>query len=496
MGLTDANIGAPAASRAASRRLRHTAPQRFSTPAAGAGPSRPRLRHTAPQQWRGAVAHAEPPPRRRELGAYISLSGVQVFQLLSGLVTAPLLAHALGARGRGLLAAVAVPLGVGGYVLQLGLGQFAVNRVAQGTRVNVVFGSLALPLVLVGCLVGALSPEIAHGLSGGQQPVERYLTIGFVMMPVTLLIFLSMCIATGLARWRALAVGRLVSPLVMCVGVVVLAALGELTLEGAIILTLVSGLLPIVALSSILRLGFPPVVDARLVRRGLSFGSRASVGVIATMANQRLDQLLMVPLVPPRQLGLYAVAVTIASLSAVLASQIVTVVLPRISAGEAHLLAQATRYVVFVTAANGVLIAIGTWLFLVPFFGADFAGARPLVYVLVIGYVFLAGLSTLSQGLPAVGRPGAPSVGETISLAITVPGLIVLLPTMGAMGAALVSVVAYTTTFAVLVVVAARYLGHRPTDYLLVRRDDLATLRSVASTSPLGRLRRRRVARR
>jgi O-antigen/teichoic acid export membrane protein len=429
------------------------------------------------------------------LGAFISLAGVQVFQLLSGLVTAPLLARALGAEGRGLLAAVAVPLGVSGYILQLGLGQFAVNRVAQGTRVNVVFGSMALPLVLVGCLVGALSPELAAGLSGGRQPIQRYLTIGFVMMPVTLLIFLSMSIATGLARWRTLAVGRLVSPLIMCLGVVVLAAFGELTLDRAIVLTLVSGLLPIVAVSPILRLGFPPSVKSRLVRDGLSFGSRASVGVIATMANQRLDQVLMVPLVPARQLGLYAVAVTIASLSAVLASQIVTVVLPRISAGESHLLAQATRYVVFVTLATGAVIAIATWLFLVPFFGADFANARPLVYVLVIGWVSLAGLTTLSQGLPAVGRPGAPSVGEMISLAITVPGLIVLLPTMGAMGAALVSVVAYTTTFAVLVVIAARHLGHRPADYLLLRRGDVAAVRSVASSSSLGRL-WRRVARR
>jgi O-antigen/teichoic acid export membrane protein len=472
MGVSSADIGAAAGSQAANRRLRRTAPQRSLT----------------------ATPVAAPVPARRELGGYISLAGVQVFQLLAGLITAPLLAHALGAEGRGLLATVAVPLGVSGYILQLGLGQFAVNRVAQGARVNVVFGSLAVPLMVVGCLVGVVSPEIAHGLSGGREPVERYLTIGFVMMPVTLLIFLSMSIATGLARWRVLAVARLVSPLIMCVGVVVLAVLGELNLVGAIILTLVSGLLPIVAVWSILRLGFPASVDARMIRDGLSFGSRASVGVIATMANQRLDQLLMIPLVPPRQLGLYSVAVTIASLSAVLASQIVTVVLPRISAGESHLLAQATRYVVYVTAATGALVSLATWLLLVPLFGADFAEARSLVYVLVIGGVSLAGLSTLSQGLPAVGRPGAPSIGELISLGITVPGLIVFLPTLGAMGAALVSVAAYTTTFAVLIAIAVRHLGHRPADYLLLHRGDLARLSQLASSSSLARMWRRGIS--
>ena len=472
--MSSAGVGTAAGSQVASRRLRRTAPQRSL--------------NTRPV--------AAPTPSRRELGGYVSLAGVQVFQLIAGLITAPLLAHALGADGRGLLAAVAVPLGVSGYILQLGLGQFAVNRVAQGTRVNVIFGSLAVPLIVVGGLVGAVSPEIAHVLSGGREPVERYLTIGLVMTPVTLLIFLSMSIATGLARWRVLAVARLVSPLIMCVGVVVLAVLGELTLVGAMILTLVSGLLPIVALWSILRLGFPPSVNTRMIRDGLSFGSRASVGVIATMANQRLDQLLMIPLVPPRQLGLYSVAVTIASLSAVLASQIVTVVLPRISAGESHLLAQATRYVVYVTLATGALVSLATWLLLVPLFGADFAEARPLVYVLVIGGVSLAGLSTLSQGLPAVGRPGAPSIGEMISLGITVPGLIVFLPTMGAMGAALVSVVAYTTTFAVLIAIAVKHLGHRPADYLLLHRGDLAAVRRLASSSSFGRMWRRAIGRR
>jgi O-antigen/teichoic acid export membrane protein len=467
----------------AARRLRRTEPQRALR----------RLRHVTPQRLT-AVPEPERKPARRELGGFISLAGVQVFQLFTGLITAPLIAHALGAERRGLLAAVAVPLGVGAYILQLGLGQFAINRVAKGDRVNVVFGSLALPLIVVGGLVGVLSPAIAHGLSGGRQPVQTYLTIGFLMMPITLLIYLSMSIATGLARWRALAVARLVSPLLMCVGVVALAVIGRLTLEGAIVLTLVSGLLPILALGSILRRAFPPSVDLALVRRGLSFGSRASAGVIATMANQRLDQLLMVPLVPARQLGLYTVAVTIASLSAVLTSQIVTVVLPRIAAGETRLLAQATRYVVFVTVVTGLVIAAATWLLLVPFFGSDFANARPLVYVLVIGWVSLAGLSTLSQGLPAVGRPGAPSVGEMISLAITVPGLVVLLPTMGAMGAALISVLAYTTTLGVLIVIAARHLGDRPTDYVLLQRGDLATLIRLASSSSVGKLLRRRLA--
>jgi O-antigen/teichoic acid export membrane protein len=87
-----------------------------------------------------------------------------------------------------------------------------------------------------------------------------------------------------------------------------------------------------------------------------------------------------------------------------------------------------------------------------------------------------AGLLALGQVLPAAGRPGAASVGEFVSLVITVPGLILLLPALGAMGAALISVVAYTTTFAILLAVTTRHFGHRWVDYLLPRRADLAML--------------------
>src|SRR5690349_16772865 len=89
-------------------------------------------------------------PRRGHLKAFTGLTAVQVLQLLAGFVTGPLLARALGAEGRGLLAAIAVPLGIAPFVAQIGLGAFAVNRVAKGIPPRRVFGSLAIPLIVIG----------------------------------------------------------------------------------------------------------------------------------------------------------------------------------------------------------------------------------------------------------------------------------------------------------------------------------------------------------
>jgi O-antigen/teichoic acid export membrane protein len=198
----------------------------------------------------------------------------------------------------------------------------------------------------------------------------------------------------------------------------------------------------------------------------------------------------MIPLVPARELGLYAVAVTIASLSTVLSSQIVTVVLPRIAAGDTALLPPAMRCLLLVVLTTQIGLAVGTILLLVPVFGPDFADAEPLVFVLLVGWLAQSGITTLSQSLAATGRPGAPSLGELISLAITVPGLLLLLPSLGALGAALVSLVAYVATFVTLLVIASRHFGQRISDYLVPRRADVHLVRGFLEPA-LARLRGR-----
>jgi O-antigen/teichoic acid export membrane protein len=417
---------------------------------------------------------------RRELAGFTGLTGVQVFLLVAGLITAPLMARALGADGRGLLAAVAVPLGIGAQALDLGLPLFAINQAAKGVPPSRLFGSLALPTLAVSGVVAFLAAPIADAVTGGRQPVDQYLTIGLALMPIGMLVLLALNIAWGLSKWGVLTLGRLLPPLVVLAGVVTLYAMGELTLETAAALTIVSGLTPIVAIVPILRRVLPPRLDWGLARRSLGFGIRAWFGTLGTLINLRLDQLLMISLVPARELGLYTVAVTVSGLSNVLTSQVVPVLAPRIARGESHLLPQAVRCVFLVVVGSGVAIALGAQLFLVPLFGPDFAGAVPLVWVLLVAWVWQAGLGALSQGLPALNRPGAPSVGQLLSLAITVPGLILLLPVLGAMGAALVSVAAYGTTFAVLLAITTRHLSHDATDYLIPRGSDLAMLVGMA----------------
>src|SRR4051794_2913596 len=123
-------------------------------------------------------ATSEPSHPKTALKAFTGLTAVQFLQLFSGLVTGPLIARALGAEGRGLLASIAVPLGLAPYVLQLGIAPFAVGAVTRGIPANRVFGSIGLLMVAVSLPVAGCAPLIATALSNGHPTVHRFIEIG------------------------------------------------------------------------------------------------------------------------------------------------------------------------------------------------------------------------------------------------------------------------------------------------------------------------------
>jgi hypothetical protein len=68
-------------------------------------------------------------------------------------------------------------------------------------------------------------------------------------------------------------------------------------------------------------------------------------------------------------------------------------------------------------------------------------------------------------------------VSELVAVGVTIPALIIVLPIWGAIGAATVSLAAYTLNFAVLLFGTKRHVNVSWSDLLVVRRDDLVLLR-------------------
>ncbi len=428
-----------------------------------------------------------PVPRLSHIVGRLSLVNVLIAAV--GFVTGPLQARALGPTGRGELAAILVPFTLAPQILGLALGAYAVREVASGRRtVNELAGSVGLPLLVIGVLGMAGAMPAAAALAEGNDTIETYLAIGFLLLPIGLLGGLGVSILGGLERWTLLIVTKLIAVLVPFVGIIALYVTGEMTVGRVAVMTISGGVLSVLpALAVMVRAG-RPIFRAAIAGASVKFGLRTWVGGLAQLANARLDQLLMIPLVSSRELGLYAVAVALAGVSSFLSGALGPPLITRVSQGDTAIVPRALRVTLGAMTLMNVALAAVTPVVLPLLFGSAFDDAVNQAFVLLIAGIPLAGIYVLAAALAADGVPGAPSVGEGIALALTMPGLLILVPPLGGMGAAIVSLVAYTASFAYQLVVVRRRMGGDLRAYLVPRREDVRWARSLLPASrPLRR---------
>ena len=109
-------------------------------------------------------------------------------------------------------------------------------------------------------------------------------------------------------------------------------------------------------------------------------------------------------------------------------------------------------------------------------FGSEFADAVPMVVVLLLASIPLAGATVVATALNAGNDPAATMRAELTGLALTVPALVVLLPAGGGLVAAYISLAAYSVRLAMLLGSAVRVFGGRARDFIVPTRADLGWL--------------------
>jgi O-antigen/teichoic acid export membrane protein len=176
----------------------------------------------------------------------------------------------------------------------------------------------------------------------------------------------------------------------------------------------------------------------------LRFGVKAAPGSLANFANARLDQLIIVAMVDTRALGVYAVAVAVNTIPLQLGSALAYGAFGSGAIGDASRepYAAAIRRSTVVAMLACVATAIGTIALLEPAYGNAFSGSVSPALLLLPGTFAFAVFLTQQQVSVAIGHPGMESVAQSVSLLLTIPGLLLLVPAFSIEAAAVVSSVA------------------------------------------------------
>jgi O-antigen/teichoic acid export membrane protein len=403
---------------------------------------------TAPRQ--GNDAEARDGAQGSLSGIVARLTFVNAVILGFGLLTGPLMARALGPEGRGAYAAVVGPLSLAPLILTFGLPVFVSREAANGVSPGRILGSIGPFLFGVSVICVCSAPWIADYFGQGRAAVRDPLLVGLLLMPMLLLSTITFAVVSGLQFWNRAIASRLTGALVGVVGTVTLYACGQLTVFSASCVLIGGSLAAAVPTLSVLRGHGRFLYDRHLARRAVRLGPAAWLWQTGALTNSRIDQLLMVTLTSERQLGLYAIAVTIGSLCNVFLGALGPALLPRMVAGGHDVTPRTFRITIVLTLGGIIPIGIAA-PYVVPFlFGGEFRDAVPMVWVLLIAAVPSAGRFVLTSALLASASPKWAAIAEGTAVVFTVVGLLLLLPTLGGIGAGLVSIAAYTASLAIL----------------------------------------------
>jgi len=228
------------------------------------------------------------------------------------------------------------------------------------------------------------------------------------------------------------------------------------------------------------RMGRPVKMDRSLSRPLLRYGLPNVLAVLPNIFNLRLDQLLMAVFLPARDLGLYVVAVSWSQVTSPVLVAFTTVLFPRIAeADEEKRRTLAARGMRIGTLVSVILMLIAlplTELVIPLIFGADYQDAVPAGVILVVAFAASSTNSVQQEALRGLGRPSAVLYSQLAGLVATVIGLALFLRPLGIDGAAISSLMGYSTIVVVLVVVGAKATELPWPEVVLPRRGDVRFL--------------------
>jgi O-antigen/teichoic acid export membrane protein len=382
-----------------------------------------------------------------------------------GFGTGIITARMLGPHGRGELAAIQTTPSAIGALAMIGMPEalvyFSAQRPARAGRylgtATVLALAASVPLVAIGylampLLVRAQGPDILVGARSYLLIAALYATTGMLYHP------LRGC--GDFHAWNAL---RLMVP-VAAFCVLAVAYVADRKTPAFIALgNLTSYALLFVPCAWIVgrRLPGPFAPDTESIRPMLRFGFPCVMTSLPYMLNLRLDQMMMAAMLPARDLGLYVVAVAWSGAVSPLLNSIGSIMLPSVaSANDSLRAAECMGRGVRMTAAFAIVIcaavASAAPLAIPIIFGASYRASLVAALILVPAAGVLGVNFTLQESIRGFGRPYIVLYAELMGLTVSATVLATMLRPLGIIGAAVASLLGYSTVTMALLFSAQR----------------------------------------
>lgn len=350
-----------------------------------------------------------------------------------------------------------------------------------------IINALLLPFLLFGL---SSSDQLRHLFLPDSATHWGYYAYVYVSVLLSLLTNMFGAVFQGLRKFRILNQMSILGSVLSAVGFTTL----YLTIEGRtgpenvpLVFSLALGMLFILVLCwTILYVlhvkDVPtPVFRGPVWRAIFTFSLVGYLGTIINMVNYRFDVWVVEHFCGTAQLGLYSVAVGLGQLFFHIPEPFSKVVQPFLYAPDGNALLhkfKAIARINFTVVLGGALVFGATAGWIVPLlYGANFGGAvLPLLFLLP-GIVFASASKIMALLVVQRDMQRYNLLASAAGAVVTIVLDLLLIPTMGIVGAAVASSLAYLVTFATVCLVIRFRLGIGIGDIFLLRPSDLSLLK-------------------
>jgi O-antigen/teichoic acid export membrane protein len=385
-------------------------------------------------------------------GTTVALIVAQATMGVAGVIAA----RELGPEGKGVVTAVVAWPALLGWISISGLSMAASVRVArmQGAALATTLGSaVAYSLVIGGAVALGAIALIPPGLAHLGEDADELAVWALVTIPTIILADILMFVNVALGRLTLANWCRVTGPILLLAGTVVLAVDRAVTPGRIVALMIASGSMALIIGAT----GLPwrrIALSVPELFADLKFGAKAHLAGILSVANVKLDLVLMSAFVSASQVGYYGVANNLMMPVMSFAAAGALLLTPRVASmadtdgagiheGQFASIRRDGRRYLLVSALGGAGLAALAPVAVPLLFGSAFEPAVVLLWVLIPGYLARTYVMATSAGAVGLRRPWVGNVSEGAGFAVTIALLPILLPRYDALGAAITSTAAY-----------------------------------------------------
>ena len=416
-------------------------------------------------------------PRRkpRPLTEGAVRSGVSQFVSAgAGALTTLILARVLGPAGTGRYAVtISLIIGLQTFAtlsLQVSIGYF-VGRGTWPPRQAFVTTQLAalglgLTSVAVALLIRALFPSAFHNISVG------VVLVAAASLPCALSWTFAAAVALAVDHYELYAVPQ---ALQTTVGIVVILVLGAIygvagALLGLTISHAVTAAVSFVWCRRALPASDGHVTEPGQFRRAVAFALKSHVANAVTFITYRLDIFILNGVATANEVGQYAIAVSVTQAVWLLPGALSSIVLPRLAQVSWGQVAvdddyqdlverKSVRHATILALISALLLSVALVVLVLVFLGSGFHQSIELGLILMPGSALLAVGAAMASVIVGRGRPEISVLIAVPTALVAVALYLILIPSDGAVGAAVASSLSYAFGFLLTVVVGSRKLG-------------------------------------